>query len=108
MVRRKGCCITLSEVAGARSAEVRAIAACTTCYRARPYGVMSMANTKGMGKTQKKVLELLRENKRWCSTAGWCWGTDSETERFMEQFVQRGLAKKEPGAFGPVYRPSAL
>ena len=42
MVRRKGCCITLSEVAGARSAEVRAIAACTTCYRARPYGVENM------------------------------------------------------------------
>lgn len=60
-----------------------------------------MAN-KRLGKTQKLVLESLKEHGAWgYSGCGWLWDTWGNTKRIMDSLVAKGYATLEAG----IYRP---
>ena len=65
------------------------------------------------GSTQRDVLTSLVKHKAWSLSCGWLWDTHRGTEKFMENFVRRGLATRHyvpragaPGATYTEYRPT--
>jgi len=55
-----------------------------------------MLGEKGLGSTQKDVLDSLRHYGKWFSGCGWVWDTPSGTERIMKSLVKRGLVEYKP------------
>ena len=49
-----------------------------------------------LGKTQKRLLQLLKERHGWHPGCGWYWDSRTGTERVLDSLVRRGLAKTEP------------
>lgn len=65
-----------------------------------------------LGKTQREILRLLIEHKKWFEGCGWIWMNSSKTASLLEGLIKRGLvvSSMAPTPAGlrqrVVYRPT--
>lgn len=73
---------------------------CTKCLRKVKEGLLPK-DPDNLGKTQKGVLQSLRQHGSWGRGCGWLWDTHSNTKKVLDTLVKRDLVEINDGVYTP-------